>query len=114
MHDPIALREQLFQLVAQGDERAFDAWCRANHRAIQESFPAWLKPEPIPREVMSGIMPATNAKVVIRIGRRRSRFARRIASSRGTPSRRSALVWSTCKIAFFLTTPKSTRMPSAE
>ena len=36
---------------------------------------AWLVPAPMPRETISGIMPATNAKVVIRIGRSRSRLA---------------------------------------
>ena len=41
---------------------------------------AWLVPEPMPRETMSGIMPATNANVVIRIGRSRSRLAWTIAS----------------------------------
>ena len=41
---------------------------------------AWLVPEPMPRETISGIMPATNANVVIRIGRSRSRLARTIAS----------------------------------
>ena len=41
---------------------------------------AWLVPDPIPLETISGIIPATNAKVVIRIGRSRSRLARMIAS----------------------------------
>src|SRR6185436_301 len=41
--------------------------------------------EPVPEEATSGIMPATNASVVIRIGRNRSRFAQRIASARAMP-----------------------------
>ena len=36
---------------------------------------ARLVPEPMPLETISGIMPATNANVVIKIGRRRSRLA---------------------------------------
>ena len=61
---------------------------------------------------MSGIMPATKAMVVMRIGRNRSRFACRIASARGIPCRRKVSVWSTCRMPFFFTTPKSTKMPS--
>ena len=41
---------------------------------------AWFVPDPTPRETISGIMPATNANVVIRIGRSRSRLACTIAS----------------------------------
>ena len=60
-------------------------------------------------------MPATKASVVIRIGRSRSRFAWRIASSRSHPLvARSWFVWSICRIPFFFTMPKSTRMPSDE
>jgi len=43
-------------------------------------------PAPVPLEATSGIMPATKASVVIRIGRNRSRLASRIASARGMPS----------------------------
>jgi hypothetical protein len=68
----------------------------------------------MPREVMSGIIPATKASVVIRMGRSRSRFASRMASSRGIPSARRWFVWSTWRIAFFFTTPKSTMMPSID
>ena len=53
---------------------------------------ARLVPAPVPLEATSGIMPATNASVVIRIGRSRSRFASRMASARGNPSARSPFV----------------------
>ena len=49
-------------------------------------------PEPGPVEMTSGIMPATSAMVVIRIGRRRSRFAWIIASRRSMPCERSSFV----------------------
>ena len=41
-------------------------------------------------------------------------LARRMASRRPRPSARSWLVWSICRMAFFLMTANSTRMPSAE
>ena len=75
---------------------------------------ARLVPAPVPLETTSGIMPATKASVVIRIGRSRSRLARRIASSRGMPCARRPFVWSICRMPFFLTMPNSTRMPSEE
>ena len=75
---------------------------------------AWLVPEPIPRETMSGIMPATNANVVIRMGRSRSRLACTMASCVGRPFSLSWLAWSICRIEFFFTTPNSTSSPSAE
>ena len=59
-------------------------------------------------------MPATNASVVIRIGRSRSLLPCRMASQRECPSARSWLVWSIWRIEFFFTTPNSTRMPSIE
>ena len=71
-------------------------------------------PEPVPLETTSGIMPATNASVVIRIGRSRSRLARRIASTRGIPCARRPFMWSICRMPFFFTMPNSTRMPSDE
>ena len=40
-------------------------------------------------DVTSGIMPATNAAVVMRMGRRRSRFACRMAALRSMPASRS-------------------------
>src|SRR5439155_23994533 len=43
---------------------------------------AWLLAAPAPCDITSGIIPATNATVVIRIGRSRSRFACMIASAR--------------------------------
>ena len=59
-------------------------------------------------------MPATKAKVVIKIGLNRSRLASKIASNLGLPCAIKWLVWSTCRMAFFFTTPKSTMMPSAD
>ena len=59
-------------------------------------------------------MPATRARVVIRIGRSRSRLACMMAAARPCPGARSAFMWSICRMAFFFTTPKSTRMPRAE
>ena len=59
-------------------------------------------------------MPATKATVVMRIGRSRSRLAARIASLRAMPAARSWFVWSICKIEFFFTTAKSTKMPKSE
>ena len=50
---------------------------------------ARLVADPTPLDSTSGIIPATNAKVVIRIGRRRSRLACRIAASRSMPRSRS-------------------------
>ena len=75
---------------------------------------AWLVPAPIPRETISGSMPATNAKVVIRIGRSRSRLAWTTASCVDSPVSFSWLAWSICRIEFFFTTPNSTSRPSAE
>src|SRR5262245_16095400 len=51
-----------------------------------------LEPEPGPRLNTMGIMPATIAKVVIRMGRRRARFACTSASWRSTPRDRKVLV----------------------
>ena len=48
---------------------------------------ARLVPEPTPLVTTSGIMPATNAIVVIKIGRRRSWLASRIASWASMPCR---------------------------
>ena len=49
-------------------------------------------PEPGPLEIVNGNMPATSAIVVIRIGRKRSRFARIIASNRSMPRARNWFV----------------------
>ena len=49
-------------------------------------------PEPGPLDIVKGNMPATRAIVVIRIGRRRSRLARTIASSLSMPRDLSWLV----------------------
>ena len=53
---------------------------------------AWFFSAPIPLESISGTIPATKASVVMRIGRSRSRFASRIASTMGMPRARSWLV----------------------
>jgi len=73
---------------------------------------ARLNSAPMPCDVTSGSMPATNANVVIRIGRNRSRLPRMIASKRECPSARSWMMCAICKIEFFFTTPNNTRMPS--
>jgi hypothetical protein len=73
-----------------------------------------LVPDPGPVEMTSGIMPATSAMVVIRMGRRRSRFAWTMASRRSMPCERSSFVWSIWRIAFFFTTPKSSSRPRPE
>ncbi len=70
------------------------------------------EPDPAPVPNASGIMPATSADVVIRIGRSRSSQPWMIAWKRGMPSRRNALMWSIWRIEFFFTIPNSTRMPS--
>ena len=75
---------------------------------------AWLVPEPMPLETMSGIMPATKASVVIRIGRSRSRLACTMASCVDSPFSFSWFAWSICRIEFFFTTPNNTSRPSAE
>ena len=59
-------------------------------------------------------MPATNASVVIRIGRSRFRHASTMASRVLSPASFNWLARSICRIEFFLTTPKSTSRPSAE
>ena len=46
---------------------------------------AWFVPAPMPFDTMSGSMPATNANVVIRIGRSRSRLACTMASRVDSP-----------------------------
>jgi hypothetical protein len=61
---------------------------------------------PMPLESTSGTIPATNAKVVMRIGLNRSRLACRIAASRSMPRSRSWFAWSICRMEFFFTTPK--------
>ena len=75
---------------------------------------AWFVPAPMPRDTISGSMPATNANVVIRIGRRRSRLAWTTASCVDSPAAFNWFAWSICRIEFFFTTPNSTSRPSAE
>ena len=61
-----------------------EAGYRAGSTAIERRSSA-----PGPVATSSGIIPATNAMAVIRMGRSRSRFPKKIASSRGTPAARS-------------------------
>jgi len=61
-----------------------------------------LVPDPTPRETLSGIIPATNANVVMRIGRSRSRLACTMASARRQPVALSWLAWSICRIESLL------------
>ena len=68
--------------------------------------------EPTPDPSISGSAPRIAAIVVIRIGRKRSRHACRIASTGGRPSTRSASrAKSIIMIAFFFTMPISRMMP---
>ena len=68
--------------------------------------------EPAPVPSISGSAPSIAASVVIRIGRKRSRQAWRMASRGLRPSTRSAAsAKSIIMIAFFLTMPISRMMP---
>ncbi len=72
----------------------------------------WRSSEPVPVPNISGSAPKIAATVVIRIGRKRSRQAWKIASRGLLPSRRSAsIAKSIIRIAFFLTMPISRMMP---
>jgi hypothetical protein len=61
--------------------------------------------------IATGNMPATSAKVVIRMGRKRLRPACIKASSRSTPSRSSWRVASSSRMAFLATRPISMMTP---
>src|SRR6202521_385269 len=75
----------------------------------------WRSSEPTPVPSIKGNAPSKAAMVVIKIGRRRSRQAWKIASRGGLPSRRSASsAKSIIMIAFFLTMPISRMMPMIE
>ncbi len=68
--------------------------------------------EPVPVPTSSGKAPSIAARVVIRIGRKRSSEAWKIASSGGLPCWRSASsAKSTIMMPFFLTMPISSTMP---
>ncbi|KAG1434164.1 hypothetical protein G6F56_014411 [Rhizopus delemar] len=56
--------------------------------------------------------PSSAASVVIMIGRKRSRQARRIASCALAPARRASIAKSTIMMPFFLTMPISRTMPT--
>ncbi len=60
----------------------------------------------------SGSAPSMAAAVVIMIGRKRSRQARRIASKAFMPARCASSAKSIIMIAFFLTMPISSTMPT--
>ena len=68
--------------------------------------------EPVPNPTTSGMAPSMAAIVVIRIGRKRSRQAWKMASDELLPSWRSASrAKSIIRIAFFLTMPMSRMIP---
>ena len=68
--------------------------------------------EPVPVPRASGSAPSMAAKVVIRMGRKRSRLASKMASRGLLPSWRSAArAKSTIRIPFFFTRPISRMMP---
>ena len=67
-------------------------------------------PMPLPRA--SGSAPSRAAIVVIMIGRKRSRQARRMAAKASMPSRCAAMAKSIIMIAFFFTMPISRMMPT--
>ncbi len=72
----------------------------------------WRSSAPVPRPAAIGTAPIAAARVVIMIGRKRSRHALRIASGGDKPSSRCA--WSAksiIMIAFFFTMPISMRIP---
>ena len=72
----------------------------------------WRNSAPMPQPNISGSAASSADIVVIRIGRKRSRHARRIASRGAIPSLRSASsAKSIIMIAFFLTMPISRMMP---
>ena len=66
----------------------------------------WRSSEPSPPEITSGSAPNSAARVVIIIGRKRSRQAWKIASSGGRlPLRCASRAKSTIMMAFFFTMP---------
>ena len=72
----------------------------------------WRSSAPEPDASISGIAPNSAARVVIRIGRKRSKAARKMASRGLIPWCRSASrAKSIIMIAFFLTMPISRMMP---
>ena len=62
----------------------------------------------------SGTMPKIMARVVIRMGRRRTRAASSSAAPRSMPSSRARLAKSTSKMAFLVTSPMSMITPMME
>ena len=72
----------------------------------------WRISAPAPVATASGATPSMKAKDVIRIGRKRSTQASKIASAGGNPRSRSACrAKSTSMMPFFFTIPISRMMP---
>ena len=67
--------------------------------------------DPAPWAYTSGSTPKMNAKLVITIGRSRSRAASTVASRRGTPASCFCRANSTIRIAFLHASPTSTTNP---
>ena len=72
----------------------------------------WRSSEPMPVPRASGSAPSRAQAVVIMIGRKRSRQARRIASCAFDPARLASMAKSTIMMPFFLTMPSSRMMPT--
>ena len=62
---------------------------------------------PVPMAIAVGIKPAMIEKVVIRMGRRRIRFASSTAARSGNPSANKRFIASICRMPFFFTMPNS-------
>ena len=72
----------------------------------------WRSSAPWPKPMASGNAPSAAARVVMRMGRKRSRLASRTASSAVRPRERSASsAKSMIMMAFFLTMPISRNSP---
>ena len=74
----------------------------------------WRNSEPLPRVSAVGSMPAIMARVVMTIGRARSRQASIRASRWVAPSRSRSMAYSTSRIEFFAARPSSIRKPISE
>jgi len=72
----------------------------------------WRSSDPSPKPIASGKAPSAAARVVIRMGRKRSKHASRTASTALKPRERSASsAKSMINIAFFLTIPINRNTP---
>ncbi len=82
------------------------------HKPPTTAMPSgWRSSAPAPAPIATGSAPKIAAKVVIMIGRKRSRQASRIAASALMPTRRRSIAKSIIMMAFFLTMPTSITMP---